>query len=145
MRIERAAQADDELVAAFARLLPQLSTDAPLPRLAELMEVVASRGTTLLVARSDDGEIVGTLTLVLYRGPTGLKARVEDVVVDESARGQGIGEALTREALRLAELAGARQVDLTSRPYREAAHRLYERLGFRRHDTLVFRYRPPAG
>jgi ribosomal protein S18 acetylase RimI-like enzyme len=139
MRIERVAQADDELVAAFARLLPQLTPHVRPPGAAELMELVASRNVSLLVARADDGAIAGVLTLVTYRAPSGLKARIEDVVVDEATRGQGIGQALTREAVRLAELAGARQVDLTSRPHRAAAHRLYQRLGFREHDTTVFR------
>jgi ribosomal protein S18 acetylase RimI-like enzyme len=140
MRVERATQANDELVEAFARLLPQLSSSKQPPGTAELMELVASRGTTLLVARGDNGRIVGVLTLVAYRIPSGLNARIEDVVVDEAARGQGIGEALTREAVRLAELAGARHVELTSRAEREAAHRLYRRLGFVEHDTTVFRH-----
>jgi ribosomal protein S18 acetylase RimI-like enzyme len=139
MEIRAAAHADEELVDAFARLLPQLTTSTRPPAVAELMELVATRGTTLLVARGDDGRIVGALTLVTYRVPSGLNARIEDVVVDADARGQGVGEQLTREAVRLAELAGARHVELTSRPSREAAHRLYRRLGFEPHDTTVFR------
>ena len=139
MRIERVRQADEELVAALARLLPQLSAEARPPALAELMEIVATPGTSLLLARDDGGRIAGTLTLVVYRHPAGVDARIEDVVVDESARGQGAGEALTREAIRLAQLAGAQRLNLTSRPHREAAHRLYERLGFFRHDTNVYR------
>lgn len=139
MRVERVRQADEELRDALARLLPQLSPEAPIPSLPELMEVVAAPTTSLLVARDDAGRIVGTLTLHVYRHPAGVDARVDDVVVDEAARGQGGGEALTREAIRLARLAGARKVDLTSRPHRAAAHRLYERLGFHRHDTHVYR------
>ena len=139
MTIEPVTRAAEELVAAFARLLPQLSSDARMPALAELMEVVADRSTTQLVARDDGGAIVGVLTLHLYRTPQGLNARIDAVVVDDAARGQGVGEQLTREAIRRAELAGARHVELTSRPHREAAHRLYERLGFRRHDTHVYR------
>jgi ribosomal protein S18 acetylase RimI-like enzyme len=141
MTIERVTHADDELVEAFARLLPQLSPDARLPGLAELMEVVADRNTTLLVARDEAGAILGVLTLHLYRVPAGLNARIDDVVVDAAARGQGVGEALTREAIRRAELAGARHVELTSRTHREAAHRLYTRLGFAQHETTVFRLR----
>jgi ribosomal protein S18 acetylase RimI-like enzyme len=141
MRIEQATQANEELVEALARLLPQLTASRRPPALAELMELVATRGTTLLVARGDDGLIVGALTLVTYRIPSRLNARIEDVVVDEAARGQGIGEALTREAVRRAELAGAQQVELTSRPEREAAHRLYGRLGFDAVETTVFRRR----
>jgi ribosomal protein S18 acetylase RimI-like enzyme len=141
MRVEQATQADEQLVEAFARLLPQLSPDARLPGLVELMEVVADRSTTQLVARDDDGAIVGVLTLHLYRVPAGLNARIDDVVVDAAARGRGVGEALTREAIRRAELAGARHVELTSRTHREAAHRLYRRLGFAEHETTVFRLR----
>ena len=97
--------------------------------------------TPLLVARhGEPPEIVGTLTLVVFRIPTGLRAWVEDVVVDDSARGQGVGSALTREALRRAEAAGARTVDLTSRPSREAANRLYRRLGFEMRETNVYRH-----
>jgi ribosomal protein S18 acetylase RimI-like enzyme len=139
VRIERATQADAELADALARLLPQLTPSTRPPAVAELMELVATRGTTLLVARSDEGRIVGALTLVTYRAPSGLNARIEDVVVDADARGQGIGEQLTREAVRRAELAGARHVELTSRASRAAAHRLYRRLGFEPHDTTVFR------
>ncbi|MGZ4387810.1 MAG: GNAT family N-acetyltransferase [Gaiellaceae bacterium] len=139
MRIERVRQADEELVEALRRLLPQLSPDAPTPSLVELMEVVATPGTSVLVARDEHGAVAGSLTLVLYRTPIGLHAVVHDVVVDETTRGQGVGEALSREAIRLAQLAGAGRVELTSRPHREAAHRLYERLGFRRHETNVYR------
>ncbi len=100
-----------------------------------------SPATVLLVARDGEPpEIVGTLTLVVFRIPTGLRAWVEDVVVDDSVRGRGVGSALTREALRRAEAAGARTVDLTSRPSREAANRLYRRLGFELRETNVYRY-----
>jgi ribosomal protein S18 acetylase RimI-like enzyme len=139
LRIERVTEADEQLCEAFARLLPQLSTSGRAPALAELMEVVADRNTTQLVARADDGAILGVLTLHLYRVPAGLNARIDDVVVDDAARGQGVGEQLTREAVRRAELAGARHVELTSRNHREAAHRLYTRLGFVEHETTVFR------
>lgn len=138
MRIERVRRADEQLVEALRRRLPQLSPGSRTPDLAELMEVVAASGTSVLVAR-DAGAIVGSLTLVLYRTPIGVHAVVHDVVVDEAVRGQGVGEALTREAIRLAQLAGAGRVELTSRPHREAAHRLYERLGFERHETNVYR------
>ena len=93
----------------------------------------------MLIARSA-GAIIGTLTLVMFPLPTGLRAWIEDVVVDEAARGQGVGAALTVEALRLAREAGARTVDLTSRPSREAAGRLYERAGFQLRDSRLYRY-----
>src|SRR6478672_6132897 len=102
--------------------------------------MVRSQASRLLIARDDDGTIVGSLTLVLFRIPTGVRAWIEDVVVDESARGSGVGEVLNREALRLAAEEGAVTVDLTSRPSREAANRLYKRLGFVERDTNVYRY-----
>jgi ribosomal protein S18 acetylase RimI-like enzyme len=138
--VEIAREASDELVAAFERLTPQLSRSSPLPSAEQLAEIVASPATALLVARGDDGTIVGSLTLVLFRIPTGLRAWIEDVVVDGDARGQGVGEALNRFAIDVAAERGARSVDLTSRPSREAANRLYRRLGFEPRDTNVYRY-----
>ena len=139
--VEEAAEVTPELVEAMARLVPQLSRSSPPPGRRVLEEMVSAPGTRLLIARlGGGGPIVGTLTLVLFRIPTGMRAWIEDVVVDESARGRGTGEALTRAAIRLAAEAGARTVDLTSRPSREAANRLYRRLGFRPRDTNVYRY-----
>ena len=140
VKVEEASAVTDELVAAFARLIPQLSRSNAAPSAEELATIVASPATVLLVARDDIGAIVGSLTLALFRIPTGVRAWIEDVVVDESARGSGVGEALNREALRLAGEAGAVTVDLTSRPSREAANRLYKRLGFVERDTNVYRY-----
>jgi len=138
--VSEAHAVDDELVDAFARLTPQLSRSNPPPTRGELEEIVRSDASRLLVARDDNAAIVGSLTLVLFRIPTAVRAWIEDVVVDESARGQGIGEALNREALRIAADHGARTVDLTSRPSREAANRLYRRLGFKLRETNVYRY-----
>lgn len=129
----------DEVVETFNRLLPQLSRSAPPLDQAALVRLVASDATTVLIARAD-GRIAGTLSLVMFPIPTGLRAWIEDVIVDEAARGQGIGETLTTEALRRAEAAGARTVDLTSRASREAAGRLYERVGFQSRETRFYRY-----
>lgn len=131
---------DAGLVAAFERLVPQLSRSSPPPTPDQLAEMVAAPGTHLLVARDDAGDIVGALTLVLFRIPTGVRAWIEDVVVDEGARRRGVGEALARRALEIAAERGARTVDLTSRPGREAANRLYARLGFAVRDTNVWRF-----
>lgn len=139
IEVEEAQTVDDELVAAWARLVPQLSSSAPPPSRDELEEIVGSPATVLFVAR-DGAAIVGSLTLVLFRIPTGLRAIIEDVVTDEAARGRGVGTALTRAALRRAADAGCRSVDLTSRPSREAANRLYQQLGFERRETNVYRY-----
>ncbi|MBW3615957.1 MAG: GNAT family N-acetyltransferase [Actinobacteria bacterium] len=128
-----------DLVSAFGRLVPQLSRSAPPPDADQLAEMLAHPGTTVFVARDDEGIIGGTLTLVVFRIPTGIRAWIEDVVVDEALRGRGAGEALTRAALDKAAELGARTVDLTSRPSREAANRLYQRLGFERRDTNVYR------
>ena len=140
MSVDEAKQVDDELVDAFARLIPQLSRSNPAPTREQLDEIVRSEASHLLVARDDAGAIVGSLSLVLFRIPTAVRAWIEDVVVDEAARGQGVGEALNREALRIAKDAGAVTVDLTSRPSREAANRLYQRIGFKQRDTNVYRY-----
>jgi len=142
MIIERVTQVTDELEAAFVRLMPQLSSSNPAPTRAQLAEMVDSPAITLLIARDPDarGEIVGSLTLAMFRIPTGRRAWIEDVVVDSAQRGKGIGEALTREALRVAQEAGATTVDLTSRPSREAANRLYQRIGFEKRETNIYRY-----
>jgi len=139
--IERAAGFDEELVSAFRRLVPQLSSSAPAPTADQLREMIESPCTTVLLARARaGGGIVGSLTLAVFRIPTGVRAWIEDVVVDSSARGRGVGEALSREALRLAVEKGARTVELTSRPSRAAANRLYRRLGFVERETSVYRY-----
>jgi ribosomal protein S18 acetylase RimI-like enzyme len=140
MSVERAHQASPELLEALRRLLPQLSPGRPPPTTAELKELMVAHGSTLLLARDDFGHIVGTLTLVVFRTTTEVRARIEDVVVDEAARGHGLGEQLIREALRLAEERGARSVSLTSRADRQAANRLYQRVGFEQRDTNVYTY-----
>lgn len=137
--VEEATRVDDELVDAVARLIPQLSS-SPVPGRRELTEIIDSEAAILLVVRSRQGVIIGSLTLVLFRVPTGIRAWIEDVVVDEAARGGGIGEALVRAALSRATAAGARSVDLTSRPSRESANRLYQRLGFEMRTTNVYRW-----
>lgn len=137
--VDIAREADDALSEAMTRMVPQLSSSNPVPDRAALAEIVSSPSTTLFVARLD-GIIVGTLTLAVFRIPTGLRAWIEDVVVDESARGHGVGEALNLAALAEARRRGCVTVDLTSRPSREAANRLYERLGFVRRETNVYRF-----
>jgi len=137
--VEALREVTDEVVEAFGRLLPQLSSSAPPPGRATLDRIVRSPTTTLLVARSE-GTIVGALTLAVFEIPTGVRAWIEDVVVDGSARGRGVGEELTREALSRARAAGAKTVDLTSRASRVAAGRLYEKVGFTTRDTRVYRH-----
>ncbi len=138
--IRVAEVADEKLVAAYQRLTPQLSSSSPAPTAAELAEIIRSDSATVLIAEDDKGDILGSMTLVLFRIPTGVRAWIEDVVVDTEARGMGIGQALNEYAIQMAEQAGAKTIDLTSRPSREAANRLYQRLGFVARETNVYRY-----
>jgi ribosomal protein S18 acetylase RimI-like enzyme len=139
VNVEVVREANDEVTVAMRRLLPQLSASAAQPDQSAMQRIVRSEATTLLAARLD-GQIVGFLALAMFPIPTGFRAWIEDVIVDEAARGRGIGEALTRNALELAEKAGARTVELTSRPSREAAGRLYQRVGFAERSTRIYRY-----
>ena len=138
VEINIASEPTDELRLALAHLLPQLSSSPP-PDAEQLALLIADPGSLVFVARLD-GRIVGSLTLVLYRIPTGLKAWIEDVVVDESARGHGVGDQLNRAALAEAKRRGVKGVSLTSRPSREAANRLYQRIGFTQRETNVYRF-----
>lgn len=137
--VEIAKVVDDEVVVAFATLIPQLSSSQPPPSKEQLQHIVASDATLLLLAKLD-GRIVGSLTLAIFRIPTGLRAWIEDVVVDGSARGAGVGEALNVFAINESRRIGATTIDLTSRPSRDAANRLYQRLGFVLRETNVYRY-----
>lgn len=145
--IEVATGADQWLVGALEHLLPQLST-APPPDLAQLSRMLGSGCTTLFLAVDGTAElagedrgpvVLGALTLVAFGLATGVRAWIEDVVVDSGQRGRGIGEALVRAGVEAARAAGARTVELTSRPSRQAANRLYGRLGFERRETNVYR------
>lgn len=130
---------------AFERLLPQLSSSAKTPTWDELEDLINSKAGIVLAAVDDedpDETILGTMTLVVFRIPTGVRAWVEDVVVDREARGQGIGEKLIRTSIERAKAEGAKTIDLTSRPTRVEAHRLYKRCGFEMRETCVFRRIP---
>jgi ribosomal protein S18 acetylase RimI-like enzyme len=142
MFIVRATTVTDELVDAIARLMPQLKLKYSLPTRSEIEALIGSKTSILLVVRSPDqhSPIVGMLTLLVYRVPSGIRAHVEDIVVDEATRGQGIGEALIRHALKVAREAGANGVGLTTNPRREAANRLYQRMGFNRWKTNIYFY-----
>jgi len=140
MEISLLSEVTDEVVEAFAQLLPQLSSSAVIPTRAELQEIADN--DSFFIARDPQlgGQIVGSLTLVTFRIPTGVRSWIEDVVVDTNMRGKGIGEALTRAALQRAAELGAKTVDLTSRPSREAANRLYRRVGFELRQTNLYRF-----
>ena len=139
VQIQAVSKITPELTQAIALLLPQLSSSAPNCTKDDLEQIVRTPSTTLLVAKSKD-TLSGMLTLVIFRIPTGMRAIIEDVVVDEHYRGQGIAEALTLEALARARAAGVRTIDLTSRPSRQAANRLYQKLGFEQRESNVYRF-----
>ena len=140
MRVEVATEATPELHAALARLLPQLNPRLPVPDMERLRRLVEDRAVTVLIAL-DDGQIVGTTTVIVYTTPFWIKARLDEVVVDAGARGRGVVEALVKASLEVGRRAGAQVAELRSGkgPARAAAHRLYERMGFQIRDTDVFR------
>ncbi len=138
MEVLAATSVDDALFDAVTALVPQLSRSSVSPTREMLGRIVADPDTTLFIARDDD-RVVGMLTLVAFEIPTGLRALIEDVVVDDAVRGSGAGSALVAAALAHASSLGARTVDLTSRPHREEANRLYLRMGFETRATNVYR------
>jgi ribosomal protein S18 acetylase RimI-like enzyme len=138
-RIATVDSASVDVLDALQRLVGELSSSAAKPNARDLEAIIESPVTTMIVARDQRDEVIGMLTLALFRIPSGLRAWIEDVVVDERARGEGVGEALTREAIRVANQRGARTIDLTSNRSREAANRMYRKLGFNRRDTTVYR------
>ncbi len=137
--VEVATNIDDAVVSAFAHLIPQLSQSNPPPDAATLQAIVDHEACHLLLAK-EDGAILGALTLVVFPIPTAMRAWIEDVVVDGNARGKGVGESLSNAAIALASSLGAKTVELTSRPSREAANRLYQRIGFVARETNVYRF-----
>lgn len=137
--IEIATESTDELVQAMAVLIPQLSKSNPPPSRTDLNAIIASEASVLFIARVNE-KIAGALTLATFRIPTGVRAWIEDVVVDADARGHGVGEALNMAAIAEARSRGAITVELTSRPSREAANRLYQRIGFVQRETNIYRY-----
>ena len=138
MQIEVVTQADTELYEAFQRLVPQLTNNNPPPSLDDLSALARDSSSTLMIARNGEGRIVGALTLAVYRVPTGIRSIIEDVIVDASAHGEGIGEELMRHAIQIAREKGAGNISLTSNPMREAANRLYLRVGFQKRETNAY-------
>ena len=142
MYIHEMLRVNKEVIQSFERLISQLSEHSqPLNREA-LMAMAASRETFVYLARQKDtdGEIIGSATLATFQTPTGVHGWIEDVIVDRDARRQGVGKALTQACLDKARDLGLREVNLTSRPSRVAANRLYQAMGFVRRETNVYRY-----
>jgi len=139
MEVVEITEHSQDFVNVLQRLLPQLSRSAAPPTAELTRKIIESDSSRLLIAREGD-TILGMLTIVIFPIPSGVRAWIEDVVVDEAGRGKGVGEALNQHALKLAKNEGARTVDLTSRPSREAANRLYQRIGFVSRETNIYRY-----
>jgi GNAT superfamily N-acetyltransferase len=138
MHIEIVTEATAELEDAFQRLIPQLTNNNPPPSLDELTALLRDSVSTLMIARNDENYIVGALTLAVYRVPSGVRAMIEDVIVDEFTRGQGVGEALMQRAIELAKEKNVGTIALTSSPFREAANRLYVKMGFKKRETNAY-------
>ncbi len=138
MQLEIVTKADEELYEAFQRLVPQLTDNNPPPSLNDLADLVRDSSSTLIIARNDNNDIVGALTLAVYRVPTGIRSVIEDVVVDISTRGEGVGEALMLRGIELAREKGAGNISLTSNPIRVAANKLYLRVGFTKRETNAY-------
>jgi len=138
MELLEVKKADIELTKAMHNLISQLNEYADLPDIDALSEIIKSASTQLLMLR-ENGNWVGSISLVIYQIPTGRQARIEDVIVDSKFRGRGFGKILMEEAVRRARIAGAASLSFTSRPEREAANRLYQNMGFRLHDTNVYK------
>jgi GNAT superfamily N-acetyltransferase len=138
MQVEEVFQVTPEVHEALTRLLPQLNAKLPVPTVERLQAIMADPAVTLLVAR-DGQEIVGTTTLIVYTTPFWIKARLDEVVVDESARGKGVGTALVKASLEIARKKGVEVVELQSGVQREAANKLYPSLGFKLRETNVYR------
>ena len=128
----------DDVLLAFKQLMPQLDENCVIPNKSYLLQIIQSSNTFIFIAE-EDNIIVGTLTLLINQIPTGQKAWIEDVVVDSSLRGKGIGKSLIQHAIEFAKRKGIAKIDLTSRPERVAANELYKKLGFEKRDTNIYR------
>ena len=138
MQLEIVTKADEEIYEAFQRLVPQLTDNNPPPSLNDLADLVRDSSSTLIIARNDNNDIIGALTLAVYRVPTGIRSVIEDVIVDISTRGEGVGEALMLRGIELAREKGAGNISLTSNPMRVAANKLYLRVGFTKRETNAY-------
>ena len=140
MEIKELKESTATVLAELQKLIEQLSTKGHIITKSKLNEIIQDENTQLFVAKETGGKIIGTLTLIGYRIPTGLKFWIEDVVVDGDFRGKGVGQKLTEKAIEYAEKKGGSSINLTSNPKRKAAHQLYVKMGFKQRETDVFRY-----
>lgn len=123
---------------AINRLIAQLSTSSHTFTEAELNSLIASPQSHLYALEYDE-KIIGMVTLCIYQCPTGRKAWIEDVVVDQNHRGKGYGKLMVRKAMEECQNRGNVTLMLTSRPSRMVANQLYQSLGFEKRETNVYK------
>lgn len=123
---------------AINRLIAQLSTSSHTFTEAELNSLIASPQSHLYALEYDE-KIIGMVTLCIYQCPTGRKAWIEDVVVDQNHRGKGYGKLMVRKAMEEYQNRGNVTLMLTSRPSRIVANQLYQSLGFEKRETNVYK------
>lgn len=140
MIVRQLEDLSDEFVQALTFLLPQLTSSPVIPSREEIISIIQSPSTSIWVAKDNIDGIIAMLTLAIYQTPTGIHGWIEDVVVDEKHRNKGIGKALTNAALAYAQLRGAKSVSLTSRPFRKAANKLYQNIGFKIIESNLYRF-----
>jgi ribosomal protein S18 acetylase RimI-like enzyme len=140
MKIKRITNFSENVYEAVLRLLPQLAPDTDLPSRQYFKTILASENIYFFIAETDEKQIVGMMSVATYKIPTGLKVWIEDVVVDKSQRGRGLGKYLMQHAIDYSKSLGAQSVALTSRPSRVAANELYKKMGFVQYETNVYRY-----
>lgn len=138
IEIREVKQFGQRIYTSVLSLLKQLSPDAILPDEAHLNEIIESENSYLFVAELNE-QIVGMLTVVTYNIPSGMKTWIEDVVVDAELRGKGIGKLLTMHAIEFAKSTGAASIELTSRPSRVSANKLYQEIGFQQRETNCYK------
>jgi ribosomal protein S18 acetylase RimI-like enzyme len=141
INISELTETSSSVLQSINELLPQLSSSAQVISMDRLSELVESDNTLIFIGTDENGQILGMLSLIVMKIPTGNKAWIEDVVVDQSARGKGMGKALMNHALEKAKELAVKSVDLTSRPSREKANMLYQSLGYQIRETNVYRHK----
>lgn len=138
--IEKVKNYSIELTEAINKLLRQLDESASFLTKEDVKSMIASPVNSLFVARrKNNKEIVGMLTLIVYRIPVGKKGWLEDLVIDKVYRNKGIATKLIHYAIGNAKANGVLYVNFTSRPEKKDANRLYRRLGFEKRNTNVYR------
>jgi len=139
MKIREIKEYQPEIQDAIGKLSTQLTGKEYKVGKERIEAIISDENSHLIVALNDKGFVLGMATVGIYNSPTGKKGWIEDVVVDEGSRGQGIGENLINFAVEFAKNQQADVVMLTSKPERITANKLYKKLGFQLKETNVYR------